>query len=187
MYLVLVWTAIVVRCDRFPLTWVPMYSTYTPREAFYVRVFNREFLAKGLRVTHRDGSTSYLSKEDLNIPNANFRRLHNERMFGAGAAKHTQGNMNLSSFNRWLRGLADGEPNFSVEWDWRIMWSLNKTFGYVPADPKFIVRAEAKAEDRMYIKKDLLNNDFSTARVEINHASIEWKEEWSQRWNNGPF
>lgn len=36
-----------------------------------------------------------------------------------GPAKHRQGNMNMSEFNRWLRGLKEGEPNFYAEWDWR--------------------------------------------------------------------
>ncbi len=186
-YLLVAWTAIVVRCDRFPLTWVPMYSTFLPSEISTVRLFNKELMAKGLRVTHRDGSTSDISKDDLNIPKPNFRRLYNERMFGAGPAKHRQGNMNLGSFNRRLRGLAEGEPNFSALWDRRILWSLNKTLGYEPRDPRFIVRAESQVTERHYLKKDLLKQDFSNATVQEHRASIEWKEEWATWWEDGPF
>lgn len=182
VYFLITWTAVLVRVDRFPLTWGPMYSEFTPSNTISVRVFDKALTARGLLVTHRDGSTSSISKDDLNIPKGHFRRLYYQRMFGRGPAKHSQGNSSLSAFNRWLRGLDKDEPNFSVEWDWRILWSLNRTLGHEPPDPKFIVRVEAHYEKRLYHKEDL-----SKSKQTIEHAALEWKEEWVKRWNDDTF
>ena len=96
-------------------------------------------MARGILVTHRGGSTSYVTKEDLNIPKGNFWRLYYQRMFGKGPLKHRQGNRSLETFNRWIRGLDDGQENFSAQWDWRVLWSLNKTLGFKPTNPHFII------------------------------------------------
>ncbi len=69
-------------------------------------------MKKGFRVTHRDGSISYVSYKDLNIPKPNFRRLYNAIIFGHDPPKHKQGNTSLGSVNRWVRGLDDNEPDF---------------------------------------------------------------------------
>lgn len=180
VYLLVMWTAVIVRCDRFPLTWTPMYSTYIPDNTISVRILDKQLMAKGLLVTHRDGSTSYVSKEDLNIPKWNFWRLYYQRMFGKGPAKYKQGNRSLSWFNRWIRGLDADEANFSAEWDWRIFHSLNTTLGYEPADSQFIVRVQAQFERRRYQKDDLRQ---STLTVE--KADIHWKDEWLERWQHG--
>jgi hypothetical protein len=180
VYVVVIWTAALIRVDHFPLTWAPMYSVYTLSLTTSVCVLDKELITKGLFVTHRDGSTSYVSKEDLNIPKGHFRRLSCQRMFGKGPPKHSQGNRNLSSFNRWLRGLDADEPNFSAEWDWRIFRSLNKTLGHEPSDPKFIVRVEANPERRHYLRGDL-----SKSEQTVERASLEWKVEWLERWNDG--
>lgn len=184
VYLLVVWTAVMVRCDRFPLTWVPMYSTYTPTEKIPVVVIDRKNMERGILVTHRDGSKGYVTAADLNIPITHFWRLYYQRMFGAPPAKHTQGNMNLGAVNRWIRGLDEGEPNFSVEWDWLVIRSLNKTLGYEPSDPKFIVGAEAESEIVHYQKKDLLKKDTSKPERTTLRAHPQWKDEWLQRWND---
>lgn len=184
VYLLVVWTAVLVRCDRFPLTWVPMYTTYVPSESIAVVVLDEERMKQGLFVTRRDGSTDYLTRKDLNLSKLHFWRLYYQRMFGAGPAKHRQGNMNLGSFNRWIRGLKEGAANFSAEWDWLILRSLNRTLGHEPSDPKFIVRAQTEYEIVRYLKKDLLKKDLSKAERLPQHASIEWKEEWLKRWSN---
>ena len=139
-------------------------------------------MAKGVYVTHRDGSTSFLAKEDLNIPKWNFWRLYYQRMHGRGPAKHSQGNGHLGTFNRWLRGLGADEPNFSVDWEWRIFCCLNKTLGYEPSDPKFVVRVQAQSERRYYRREDL-----SRSERTIQSAVLEWKDEWMGRWNDGIF
>jgi len=185
MYLFVVWGAVIFRIDRFPITWVPMYSNYYPSETISAKVWDKEKIANGLLVTHQDGSTSYVSSKDLNIPQPNFRRLYYERMFGSGPPKHHQGNRNLSPLNRWIRGLKENEPNFQADWDWRMCWSVNQTLEYQPTDPKFIIGAEADYQVRVYRKQDIMNQDVSKVRIKTIHAKIQWKDEWLPRWEHG--
>ena len=127
VYFLVVWGAVIIRSDRFPLTWAPMYTTYRPHDTISIRITDKERMARGILVTHRDGSSSYVTKEDLNMPKWNFWRLYYQRMFGKGPPKHRQGNRSLGTFNRWIRSLEEGQENFSAQWDWRVLWSLNKT------------------------------------------------------------
>ena len=184
VYFIVVWGAVIVRSDRFPLTWAPMYSTYSPNTKISVRITDKERMARGILVTHSNGSTSYIAKEDLNIPKWNFWRLYYQRLFRKGPPKHRQGNRSLGSFNRWIRGLEDGEANFSANWDWRVLWGLNKTLGFEPADPRFIVRAQAEFTRRHYEKADL-SNVWQTQE----QASLEWQTTWESaaRWNGSIF
>jgi hypothetical protein len=179
VYFIVTWTAVLVRFDHFPLTWVPMYSVYKSSPTISVRVVDKERMAKGLFVTHRDGSTSYVSKKDLNISKWHFWRLYYKRVFGRAPAKDKYGNRNLSSFNRWLRGLDENESSPSPEWDRRIFRSLNKTLGYEPSDPKFIIRIKASYENRRYFKENL-----GKSEQIVRQAVLEWKEEWGELWNN---
>jgi len=185
LYLIVVWAAVIFRIDRFPITWVPMYSDYKTRDTISAKVWDKKKIKRGLFVTHKDGSTSYVSPKDLNIPKPNFRRLYYQRMFGGGPPKHKQGNRNLSTFNRFVRGLGEEEENFSVDWDWRIFWVLNKTLKHEPEDPKFIVKVQADYQKRIYRKADLMKQDISKAEIATRHALIEWQDEWLPRWEHG--
>ena len=183
-YLTIVWGAVIFRIDYFPLTWVPMYSVYEPRETIAVKVWDKDKYRKGLKVTHRDGSTSYVSYKDLNIPKPNFRRLYYSRIFGTAPPKHKQGNTELGPMNRWIRGLEEDEPNFSVDWEWRMFWTLNKTLRHEPHDPKFIVRIEADHQKRIYRKADLLTGHVGKAQIHTNKAMIDWQDQWATRWEH---
>lgn len=55
VYFAIVFTAAFIRVDRFPLTWVPMYTTYTPRPDITVRGVDHERMARGLFVTRVTG------------------------------------------------------------------------------------------------------------------------------------
>ena len=46
IYLIVIWSAVFVRCDRFPLTWVPMYSTYIPDNTMSVRILDKELMKR---------------------------------------------------------------------------------------------------------------------------------------------
>jgi len=184
LYLIVVWAAVILRIDYFPLTWVPMYSVFEPSETISAKVWDKDKYGKGILVTHRDGSTSYVSAKDLNIPKPNFRRLYYSRIFGSAPPKHKQGNTELGSINRWVRGLDEDEPYFSVDWDWRMFWTLNKTLQHEPSDPKFIVRMEADYKRRIYRKADLIKGDLSPAKIKHKEAIMEWHDEWLPRWEH---
>ena len=185
LYLIVVWAAVIFRIDRFPITWVPMYSVYQPSETISTSVRDKAALRKGIRVTHRDGSISYVSYKDLNIPKPNFRRLYGSRIFGHDPPKHKQGNTALGPVNRWVRGLDENERNFSVNWEWRMFWTVNKTLQFEPADPKFIIRMESAYQKRIYRKADLLQGDTSKVEIQTNRAVIDWQEQWIKRWKHG--
>ena len=187
LYLSVVWAAVIFRIDRFPITWVPMYSVYQPSETISKSIKDKAAMKKGLRVTHRDGSISYVSYKDLNIPKPNFKRLYYSRIFGTAPPKHKQGNTALGSINRWIRGLDENEPNFSVDWEWRMFWTLNKTLQLEPADPKFITRIESSKQKRIYRKADLAKGDASKVKILKLESVIYWKDQWVKRWNSGPL
>jgi hypothetical protein len=162
-----------------------MYSVYQPSETISKSIKDKAAMRKGLRVTHRDGSISYVSYKDLNIPKPNFRRLYYSRIFGHDPPKHKQGNTSLGSVNRWIRGLDENERNFSVDWEWRMFWTLNKTLQFEPAGPKFITRIESSKQSREYRKADLAKGDASKVEIQTQQAVINWQDQWVKRWNHG--
>jgi hypothetical protein len=142
-YWTIMWAAVIFRIDHFPLTWVPMYSVYEPRETISVRVWDKDKDQKGFKVTYRDGSTGYVSSKDLNISKPHFRRLYydllpDSKIFETAPPKHKQGSIELGTINRWISGLDEAERRFAVDREWRMFWTLNKTLGHEPSDPKFI-------------------------------------------------
>ena len=178
IYWIVLWSAVVFRVDRFPLTWVPMYSVYEPKDRFKIKLTDKKRIRRGFRVTHRDGSTTRVGMKKLNIPFGNMRRLYAQRAFGKGPPKFEQGNANLGRMNRWIRGLSQDELSFGpVEWDWRLFRSLNKTLGYEPSDPGFITRIEA-SYDRLYFTIP----EVRLLRRKTKKSTLEWKEEWRERW-----
>ncbi len=185
LYLITIWGAVIFRIDYFPLTWVPMYSVYEPRETISVKVWDKDQYRKGLKVTHRDGSTGYVSSKDLNVPKPNFRRLYYSRIFGTAPPKHKQGNIELGTLNQWVRGLEEDEPRFEVDWEWRMFWTLNKTLRLEPGDPKFITRIESSHQKQVYKKADLLKGDTHKVEIQTNTVVIEWHDEWLPRWEHG--
>lgn len=183
LYLSVHWAAVLFRVDRFPLSWAPMYSVFKPGETISTRVNDKAAIRKGLHLTHRDGSTSYVSRTDLNMPRSNFKRLWGSLLFGHDPPKHKQGNTSLGSINRWIRGLDQDEPNFDVDWEWRVFWTVNKTLGLEPTDPGFVVRVQS-AHDRWVIQKeDLRNGDTSQVEVLELEAVLEWQDSWAERWD----
>jgi len=183
LYLSLHSAAVLFRVDRFPLTWAPMYSVFKPDDTISTRVNDKELIRKGLRLTHRDGSTSYVSYPDLNIPRSNFKRLWGSLLFGHDPPKHKQGNTSLGAINRWVRGLDATEPNFDVDWAWRVFWTINKTLELDPSDPRFVTRIESRHERWVYRKEDLRNGDTSKVEILDRKAVIDWQEEWAERWD----
>ena len=177
VYLVVIWTAVLLRIDQFPLTWASMYSVFSPKPHTMVRTVDKEQLKRGFFVTQRDGTTGWIGVRELNIPKWNMFRLYYQRAFGSGPNTHTQGNANLDRLSRWVRGLQEGEPNFAAEWDWRLFWSLNKTLGREPSDPDFIVRIQASFEQAQYAVPEV-----RLTRRRTNQADLNWKEEWRERW-----
>ena len=177
IYFLLVWTAMAVRVEYFPLTWAPMYSLFLPGDTISSEINDARRQAQGLRITHRDGATGYIRRSDLNIPERHFRRLYFKRMFAFGPEKESVMNRSLGAFNRWLWDIDDEDLTATDQWDWRILRSLNRTLGHTPNDPQFIIRVEADRAHVRYRKADL-----ATIEQTSQHAAWNWQEEWSRHW-----
>ena len=167
-----------VRFEYFPFTWAPMYSLFLPGDTISSEINDKQRQTRGLRVTHRDGTTNYIDRAALNIPERHFRRLYFKRMFALGPEKESVMNRSLGAFNRWLWDIDDEDLTATDKWDWRILRSLNKTLGYTPDDPQFITRVEADREHVRYRKADL-------AKIEhlIEHATWDWQDIWNEDWS----
>ncbi|MFN2566010.1 MAG: hypothetical protein ABR499_13520 [Gemmatimonadaceae bacterium] len=178
LYVAVVWAAAVIRIDHFPLTWAPMYAVYKPKNEYRVRLMSKKRIRRGFRATHRDGSTSWVGPEELNIPFRNMRRLYAQRAFGKGPPKHEQANAAPDPISRWSRGLeADDDLYIPVQWDRRLFRSLNKTLGHEPLDDEFITRLEASTEVLHFSKPDL-----RLLKRKKKRAVLEWQDEWRNGW-----
>lgn len=176
-HLVVVWSAFALRIDRFPLTWAPMYSTFKSSETLSRRAENQDQAKRGLRVTHRDGTKGYVGAEELNISKWIMSRIYYQRAFGNGPIKYAQGNRSLGVLNRWFWGLDEGEAYFSADWEKRLFWTVNKTLGHEPEDPKFVVKMRAESERVYYDRRDL-----RFLRRKHKKAVLLWNEDWNERW-----
>jgi hypothetical protein len=177
LFFLIHWGAVLFRIDRFPLSWAPMYSSYSREPEMKVRVADEEKFMRGFFVTRRDGTTDWIGAELLNVPKWNMYRLYTQRAFKDDSNKYTNGNSAIDPLNRWIRGLAEGEPAFTIEWDWRMFWSLNKSLGLDPNDPEFIVRIQADFTRVYYDMREL-----RLARTVTEETDLRWKDEWAERW-----
>lgn len=178
-YFAVVLTGVVFQIDRFPLTWVPMYSSYTPSKdpdpdaEQKVKVRDKDEAAKGLFCTHRDGSQSRVGLEELNLPKRNMWRLYFERPFDNAPPKYDHANDSLDALSRWARGLEPGELNMKADWARRVFATVNKTLGYQPDDPRFVVEIRAYQQVRYY-------RNFELTRTRLKDAHIVWKDAWAE-------
>ena len=169
--------AVMTRFDEFPWTWVPMYSTYAARDHVTVPLRDKADLSKGLLVAQRNGETGWVDAKQLNVPSRNYWRVHLQRMNGEGAAKYAQARMNLSALNQKLwNGSRDPNVLEPVNWDRRVLTSLNRTLGLYPTDPMFIVGAKAPATHAVVNKR--------TMEIEMERVmpEVNWNEDWNDHW-----
>jgi hypothetical protein len=178
IYFSVLWTAVILRIDRFPLTWAPMYSVYYPVEgdAYPVILKDRHRIReRGWRATRRDGEVEWLSQNDINVPGRSMWRLYYERTYQYPPPKYKHLNYDAGSIDRWLWGLAPGESFVSIDWQRRLFESINKTLGRQPGDSGFIVVLEAESET-MFFDRETLR---LTERVPRN-ILVKWQESWAE-------
>jgi len=148
VWLCVTWGAVLVRSDQFPLTWAPMYSSWEPQEVASNRAVEDAVYMRGMLVTRNDGSTGYVGARELNIGRDHMYRLYYQRSFGQPPVTYVHASRGMSTFNRWIRGLEEGEEEeeSADDTEFRLFRSLNKTLGQEPDDPGFIVRIQASYE-----------------------------------------
>lgn len=177
VHTLLTWLAVLLRVDHFPLSWAPMYSVYVPTEsATYTVVEKKKKKLKthGWLVQRRDGATEWVTRQRLNVPMRSMWRLYYQRTFGQGPPKHEHKNHGDATLDRWLWGLDAGAPFITVDWERRLLTTLNKTLGREPSEPSFIVSAHATRSVMHFERWNLALVSRSTEE-----RTLEWDEQWN--------
>jgi hypothetical protein len=155
-YFLVLFGAVILRIDYFPLSWVPMYGFREEKDLLTVVVGNLDERGRGFAATRADGERLTLSRHDLNIPPANFRRLYQERAFGEGPPQHPRERAELMAFNRWwYETLIGPDPMLTVDYQRDLLRSVNRTFGLADDDPRRIVQLEVSAEFATFTRAQL--------------------------------
>lgn len=171
-----VWSAVPLRIDEFPLTWAPMYAVTKiekPRVRAIVVKDKDRLDREGFRATRADGSEERVRRKDLNVARRNMWRLHDERTWGKPPPRFRHKNSGDNTFDRWLFGIEPGEPFYRANWRKRLLISVNATLGRRPGDPAFIVALHAEH----------VVMQFDTETLErlpdvVETAEARWRPEW---------
>ena len=152
-FFVVVFGAVFLRIDTFPLTWVPMYSMFHGTEDLTVIVGDMPRMKRGYEVTLASGETGYVGPKELNLPNGKFRRIYYERSFGVGPPKHRRERVALHPFTNWLFDQFHPDPATSIDWEARVMATLNRSLKREPGNPDYIVKAVAVSDFAIFTRE----------------------------------
>ena len=173
LYFLIFFGAVFLRIDYFPLSWVPMYGHRPVSEDIVVKIGDKSIRQRGFVAFRGNGERLFISAEDLNIPNANFRRLYHQRAFNTGPPQDDREREQLASFNRWWYETFVGpDPRLSRNYSGQLLDSVNRTFGYGPRDPRRIVRLEAELDFARFSRERLDRGDLGNPQVERRTAVI---------------
>jgi hypothetical protein len=159
--------AVFLRIDYFPLSWVPMYGLHKGKDKVRVGVGDKEFRREGFVAVRADGERLRISARDLNVPNANFRRLFAQRAFNNAPPQHDRERAALIGFNRWwYETLVGPDPMLSRNYSGTLLESVNRTFGHGPTDPQRIVQLESHLDFATFTREQLDRGDVSNPLIE---------------------
>lgn len=148
--------AVFLRVDYFPLSWVPMYGLHKAKDTVVVGVGDKAFRREGFVAIRANGERIRVSGRDLNVPNANFRRLFAQRAFNNAPPQHDRERAALIGFNRWwYETLVGPDPNINRNYPATLLASVNKTLGHVPDDPRRIVQLESHLDFAKFSRAQL--------------------------------
>jgi hypothetical protein len=172
-----VWGAVPLRIDEFPLTWAPMYSKSGKKEPAFrsVTLIDKARLDReGWRATRSDGHQEWVRRADLNIARRNMRRLYYQRTWNQPPPRFQHKNSGEATLDRWLMGIPPGAPIYVEDWRKRLLISVNATLDRKPGDPDFIVTLAA---ERILMKFD---RDTMEKAGEVDQsAQARWRPEWN--------
>jgi hypothetical protein len=173
LYFLILFGAIFLRVDYFPLSWVPMYGYREIGPQLTVKFGDKSGRKRGFFAQRANGETLYISAEDLNVPNANFRRLYHQRAYNNAPPQDDRERVALMSFNRWWYETFVGpDPRLNKNYSGQLLDSVNQTFGYGPSDPRRIARLEASLDFATYDREHLDIGDLSRPKIERRTAII---------------
>ena len=161
-YFLIFFGAVFLRVDYFPLSWVPMYGFRDEHRLITVPVGDLQRRDLGFSALRANGEKLFLSRRDLNIPPANFRRLYHERAFGRPPPQHKRERAGLMPFNRWWYETLIGEdPLKNADYSGDLLKRFNATLGYRPGDERRIVQLEAHLDYVTFTRAQLDNGDLT--------------------------
>lgn len=173
LFFIIYFGAVFLRIDYFPLSWVPMYGLHKPGAELTVGVGDKAVRAEGFFAQRANGERTRVSADDLNIPNANFRRLYAQRAFNNGPPQHDRERVALIGFNRWWYETLVGEdPRNNRNYSAILLDSVNRTLGHGPADPRRIVRLESHLDFARFSRAQLDRGHLTDPVVERRVAII---------------
>lgn len=173
IYFLVFFGAIFLRVDYFPLSWVPMYGYHVSGESVTVGIGDKDRRAQGFDAWRANGKRLSISASDLNVPDANFRRLYHQRAFNNGPPQDDRERAALMWFNNWWYETFVGpDPRLDRRYAQHLLESVNKTFGYGPDDPERIVRMHAPLVFATFSREDVAGGNLSRPVVEKRLAII---------------
>jgi len=176
LYFLILFGAVFLRIDYFPLSWVPMYSVREPTEHLVVKFGDKAARERGFVAYRANGERILIGPDDLNIPTANYRRLYNQRAWNNGPPQDDRERLALAPFNRWWYETFVGpDPRLNKNYTGQLLSSVNGTFGHGPDDPRRIVRMEATLDFARYTRDELDRGDLSQPDVTRRTAIITEK------------
>jgi len=159
--------AVFLRVDYFPLSWVPMYGLHKSGDTVRVGVGDKAFRREGFIAVRANGEHVRVSARDLNIPNANFRRLFAQRAYNNAPPQHDRERAALMAFNRWwYETLVGPDPRLKRNYPATLLESVNTTLGHGPTDPRRIVRLESHMDFATFTRKQLAVGDVENPVIE---------------------
>lgn len=172
----LVWLAVPLRIDEFPLTWAPMYAIQPTEAPGQRSVVLRDLVAldrEGWLAVRADGGTERVTRTELNVTRRSMWRLYYERTWGKAPPRFKHKNSGGATLDRWLLGLPPGAPIFVGDWQRALLVSVNETLGRAPGAPDFFVTLHAE--------RSVMHFDARTfARLPDTHETVvaRWRPEW---------
>jgi hypothetical protein len=159
--------AVFLRIDYFPLSWVPMYGLHKAKENVRVGVGDKAFRRDGFVAIRANGERLRISARDLNVPNANFRRLFAQRAFNNAPPQHDRERAALIGFNRWwYETLVGPDPLLDRNYPATLLESVNRTLELGPTDPRRIVQLESHLDFATFSREQLNRGDVSNPLIE---------------------
>ena len=172
LYFLVFFGAVFLRVDYFPLSWVPMYGYHVAGgDTVTVGIGDKSDRERGFLAWRANGEHLTISADDLNVPNANFRRLYQQRAFNNGPPQDDRERAALMAFNRWwYENLVGPDPRLDRRYPQQLLDSVNRTFGSAPGDPRRIVRMEAEMRFATFRRADVDSGNLSRPVVEERRA-----------------
>ncbi|MES2885408.1 MAG: hypothetical protein V4709_11415 [Pseudomonadota bacterium] len=170
-FFLVLYSAVFLRVDFFPLSWVPMYGVRNTAPILTVAVGDLERRKRGFAATRANGEQLFVSRKLLNMPPANFRRLYQERAFGEGPPQHGRERLALMPFNRWWHETLLGQEQ-EHQYQAQLLKTVNDTLGHDADDPLRIVQLESQLNYAFFTREHLATGDLSHPATERRTAII---------------